>query len=252
MKKLNVPYQVTDIDKINWQHVFDNIEDVPMDFLTTFTNIIDWEKFAKWGKFNIKEFFSKEPIKQKIKNIMKLAVVGLGVIICLGRVHMLFPNNLMQELELIQTKYASKEVTKVEALTSYTNMVEGSLLTVSSKVNKKYIWTGILDEISYIGVAIFIIMLIGIIKDRKDKFTQICSIWLIFSILLLTVLNWSVHESPLFSIYFSWAFIPLFVKGLDYLIKKFNIKEKNVYYPIIGIVGIINIINMINIFMFFN
>jgi hypothetical protein len=60
MKKLNVPYQVTDIDKINWQHVFDNIEDVPMDFLTTFTNIIDWEKFAKWGKFNIKEFFSKE------------------------------------------------------------------------------------------------------------------------------------------------------------------------------------------------
>ena len=200
----------------------------------------------------IKEFFSKEPIKQKIKNIMKLAVVGLGVIICLGRVHMLFPNNLMQELELIQTKYASKEVTKVEALTSYTNMVEGSLLTVSSKVNKKYIWTGILDEISYIGVAMFIIMLIGIIKDRKDKFTQICSIWLVFSILLLTVLNWSVHESPLFSIYFSWAFIPLFVKGLDYLINKFNIKEKNVYYPIIGIVGIINIINMINIFMFFN
>lgn len=60
MKKLNVPYQVTDIDKINWQHVFDNIEDVPMDFLTTFISIIDWKMFARWGKFNIKELFSNE------------------------------------------------------------------------------------------------------------------------------------------------------------------------------------------------
>lgn len=60
MKKLNVPYQVTDIDKINWQHVFNNIEDVPMDFLTTFIKIIDWKMFARWGKFNIKELFSNE------------------------------------------------------------------------------------------------------------------------------------------------------------------------------------------------
>ena len=60
MKKLNVPYQVTDINKINWQHVFDNIEDVPMDFLSTFHNIIDWEKFAKWGKFSMEVFISNE------------------------------------------------------------------------------------------------------------------------------------------------------------------------------------------------
>ena len=60
MKKLNVPYQVTNIDQINWQHVFDNIEDVPMDFLSTFYNIIDWYKFARWGKFSIKELYSNE------------------------------------------------------------------------------------------------------------------------------------------------------------------------------------------------
>lgn len=60
MRKLNVLYNATDINQINWQHVFNNIEDVPMDFLSTFYNIIDWEKFARWGKFSIKELFSNE------------------------------------------------------------------------------------------------------------------------------------------------------------------------------------------------
>lgn len=60
MKKLNIPYQVTDINKINWQYVFDNIGDVPMYFLSTFYNIIDWDKFARWGKFSIEELYSKE------------------------------------------------------------------------------------------------------------------------------------------------------------------------------------------------
>ena len=60
MKILNIPYQVSNIDQINWQYIFSNIEDVPMDFLSTFYNIINWEKFARWGKFSIKELFSNE------------------------------------------------------------------------------------------------------------------------------------------------------------------------------------------------
>lgn len=60
MKKLNMPYQVTNIDQINWQYIFDNIGDVPMDFLSTFYNIIDWDKFARWGKFSIEELYSNE------------------------------------------------------------------------------------------------------------------------------------------------------------------------------------------------
>lgn len=60
MKKLNMPYQVTNIDQINWQYIFDNIGDVPMDFLSTFSNIIDWYKFARWGKFSMEELISKE------------------------------------------------------------------------------------------------------------------------------------------------------------------------------------------------
>lgn len=60
MKKLNVLYQATDTNQINWQYIFDNISDVPMDFLSTFSNIIDWYKFARWGKFSMEELISKE------------------------------------------------------------------------------------------------------------------------------------------------------------------------------------------------
>ena len=60
MTKLNIPYQVSNTDQINWQHIFNNIEDVPMYFLSTLYNIIDWKIFARWGKFSIKELISKE------------------------------------------------------------------------------------------------------------------------------------------------------------------------------------------------
>lgn len=60
MKKLHIPYQVSNTDQINWQHIFDNIEDVSMDFLNTFYNIIDWKIFARWGKFSMKELLSNE------------------------------------------------------------------------------------------------------------------------------------------------------------------------------------------------
>jgi nucleosome binding factor SPN SPT16 subunit len=56
MTKLNIPYQVSNTDQINWQYIFNNIEDVPMDFLSTFYNIIDWEKFARWGQCLAKAF----------------------------------------------------------------------------------------------------------------------------------------------------------------------------------------------------
>lgn len=68
MKILNIPYQVSNTDQINWQHIFNNIEDVPMDFLSTFYNIIDWKIFARWGKFNIEELFSNELIEYLFEN----------------------------------------------------------------------------------------------------------------------------------------------------------------------------------------
>lgn len=60
MKKLHIPYQVSNTDQINWQHIFDNIEYVSMDFLNTFYNIIDWKIFARWGKFSMKVLLSSE------------------------------------------------------------------------------------------------------------------------------------------------------------------------------------------------
>ena len=130
-------------------------------------------------------------------------------------------------------------------------MIHGSFLTLDTKINDKYNWVKIMDKVSVIGIIVFVIMMIGALKNRKDKFTQSCVVWTIVSIMLIIVAHWSVHESPLFSLYFLWAFIPLFQKGLDVLIDKFKWNDKYVYYPIIFIMLVINILNMLNILNFF-
>ena len=199
----------------------------------------------------LKELFTKESIKDKLFNIFKLAIIGLTIVICLGRTHLLVPNNMIEEITIKTDRFTTTDITIKNSLISYTNMVHGTYLPLSSVVNTKYNWTGIMEKISYIGILVFIIMIIGFIINRKDKFTQMCTLWTIVSFLLIVVVNWSVHESPLFSIYFSWAFIPLFQKGLDYIIKKFKLNEKHVYYPIIITMLVLNTLNMINIFQFF-
>ena len=117
----------------------------------------------------IKDIFTKEPIKEKIVNILKLAFIGLGIIVCLGRVHMLVPENLIGELSHMQTKFAGEPVTLKESIISYTNMIHGSFLTLDTKINDKYNWVKIMDKVSVIGIIVFVIMMIGAFKNRKDK-----------------------------------------------------------------------------------
>ena len=108
----------------------------------------------------IKDFFTKEKIKDKIKQIFKLAVIGLGVVVCLGRVHLLFPENLIEELSKMEDKYISDTITIKDSLTSYTNMIQGSFIATTTEIGKKYVLAKVMEEISIIGIIAFIILII--------------------------------------------------------------------------------------------
>ena len=73
------------------------------------------------------------------------------------------------------------------------------------------------------------------------KRQRIAFLWIIFSIVLFVVLNWAPHESPLFGILFSWALIPLFKLGVDWLIKKWGMHKKIVYGVILSVMLMINL-----------
>ena len=40
--------------------------------------------------------------------------------------------------------------------------------------------------------------------------------------ILFMILNWSIHESPLFNIYFAWAIIPATILGLEKIFEYLN------------------------------
>lgn len=200
----------------------------------------------------IYEIFVKEKIIDKIKRIFNLAIKGFGILICTGRIHLLYPKMLFDELTHMTSTFGLQDLSIKECLISFSNMIQGSFIGLSSIVTSKYEWSNILNDISLIGIIIFVIVIIGIFLNRKDKFVKICSVWTLVSLALLTVFKWSVHESPLFSIYFSWALIPLFQKGLAFIIKKMDWKENIIYYSILVPMIIINVLNIIDIAIFFN
>lgn len=107
-----------------------------------------------------------------------------------------------------------------------------------------------MGSVSLIGVFILVISIMGIIVNRRENFVKVCTVWLSFAFLLFTVFQWSVHESPLFSIYFSWAIIPLFQKGLQYMIDKFHWQERLVYVPLLLVMLVVNVLDIVNIGMF--
>ena len=93
-------------------------------------------------------------------------------------------------------------------------------------------------------------MLIGIAVGRKSLFTRMCAVWTVAAAVLFVGFQWSVHASPLFSIYFAWAFIPLFCEGVDFLAERLRASKTAIYSVMIAGMAIINFMNMIEINQF--
>ncbi len=138
-----------------------------------------------------------------------------------------------------------------EKIISTFNMIQTSIISVgTSNINGTYLWDDLTENIPLCGIVIFIIVVIGFIVNRKEIFSKICALWILFAFVLFAILNWSTGESPLFNIYFSWAIIPLFVYGFDFIIEKLKISSKVSYHLIYVFVFLVNITTMTNIYKF--
>mgnify|MGYP006943367000 CR=1 FL=1 len=180
------------------------------------------------------ELLIKENIFQKLLRIGRTFAVGVMFLVCTGRIHLLVPRILLDEVSSMAQRFGLKSLSIRECLNSFTNLVHGAFLGISSENSAgKYIWTDVLGKISLLGVIIFVFMVLGVIVSRKEHFTRLCAVWTVSAFVLFVGFQWSVHASPLFSIYFAWAFIPLFQKGLQFVIEKLHLKEKAVYTVLI-------------------
>lgn len=194
------------------------------------------------------EFIKSEKFTKKILNVLKIIIFTIVIFICLGRGHLIKYG--MSEMIAKKEIFSNETYTVKEKVISTTKMIQSSIVALPSEYNterKSYWWTDLEKQISIIGIIIIALIILGAIKNRKDLFIKICSIWVAFSGVLFILLNWSTQESPLFNIYFSWAIIPLFVMGIDYLIKKIKLNPKFVYSVLLAFMIIINVSTMLNI-----
>lgn len=195
------------------------------------------------------ELFTGESIKNKFKKFFKIACSGILTIICFGRGHMLTEG--LTEVVRMRGHFGSGSYSISERLISLTKMFQGSLIPLSSNAENRYIWTSVVENLTIPAVFILILIIIGIVSNRKKNFIKFCTIQLLISFLIFVCFKWSPHESPLFSIYFSWAIIPILKEGIDcLLVKILGISEKVVYGVLIPIMFIINTLAIIDISIF--
>lgn len=194
----------------------------------------------------IMELINNNKLKQKIIRIMQIGLVTFLIFTCFGRGHMLKYG--LYEVIYMKSSFSNQTFSIIEKIISTTKMIQSVFIALPSEiVNDIYLWDSLGNRISIVAFAIIAIIIIGIIKNRNEIFVKISTIWSMFAFVLFVILNWSVHESPLFNIYFSWSLIPLFVMGLDFVIEKFKLNRKYVYGTIILLMFIVNISTMISI-----
>lgn len=201
------------------------------------------------------EFFRYNKFKEKIKNIFNIALIALLIIILTGRIHCLF--NGYNEMVQAKNVFGNSMYYTIRGkLNSITKVIHNSFVYIpSSEQNGVYWWNDIMNSPSYLGIIFLIIIvfaIFNIIKNKKKMYYPFL-LALFFSFVLFVGLSWSVHESPLFAICFSWAIIPLFIFGLDKIFNLFKLKEqviKKIYYILLILTLIVNILCIIDIYKF--
>lgn len=200
------------------------------------------------------ELFRNTKFKEKIKNIINIGFISIFIFVLSGRIHCLV--NGYDEIKRMKNSFATNELTIIEKFNSTTKMIEHSFIALDSHkdINEDiYIWSNVIENVSYIAIVIAIVILFGIkdIYKTKNKVYFSFMLSFIFSIVLIMILNWSVGESPLFSICFSWAIIPLFIFGLEKIFSLLKINKNNykkIYIVILLVISIKNINEIINIY----
>lgn len=199
------------------------------------------------------ELLCKEPWKDKIQRFCRILLQGIALLVCTGRIHLLNPWTLLSEAGSMAKGFGLKGLTIGECAVSFDKMVQGSFWALSSAVTadaKYYLWVDLLEKISVFSILLLFIIVLGMIVSKKDYFVKFCTIWIIFAVVLFFMFQWSVHESPLFSIYFSWALIPMFQRGLQFIVDKLEWNEKVVYGTILISMLVVNILNIVDIGIF--
>lgn len=197
------------------------------------------------------EMIHKEPLGRKAGKLLRLFAAGAIFLLCTGRVHLLCPPILLEETSTMAGRFGMKGLALENCVFSLTKMAHSIFFCLPSAHGTKYLWADILESPSALGAAAFAVMALGVLSAPRDRFVQICAVWAGICAVLFCGVQWSVHESPLFGLYFAWAFLPLFQKGFQVILEKLRWDERIAYGCLLVPMFVVNLSMLIDIGKFF-
>lgn len=189
-------------------------------------------------------------IKQWIKDVFKCFIAFIITVIFTGQLSQML--NLGNEIASF--KQFSGNTMFVDRIFRFSNFVKSIFLGTEGYIGGYPINGSTVPSytlkmpttINYIGVIIFVLLLISFVVNRKNKMAILSFLWMLFSIVILVIVGWGQPENGLilYSLYFSWAYLILYFL----LIKKIFKKEKIFKIVIILSIMIMAIFNFKELF----
>lgn len=179
--------------------------------------------------------------RDALKRIAQASLMLVLLFVVIGRIDFMIH---FKELTDTMTYFTDPELTMLNKfyLTIETIASTIFILPFTVKSNNTFMWyDGLGATMNWVGFAILIISIIGFLSNIKKDQYKIFIYWVVFLFFLFMVIGFSVYHGPLFALYFSWAFIPLFVSGVEALFRK---KTNYAKYALIGVIAIALILNI--------
>lgn len=199
------------------------------------------------------------PLISEIKNLKKYIIDAfkcLAVFLSVLTVGGQFP-----QIFLMFTNFNSlistfaKKMGFVDKFYQFINFVKGILIAPKGKIIEVFNHPSYqlveVKNIMIIGIFILLIVIVGYILNRKNKFANFCMLWVIFSAILLLFIGWGTLENGLilYSLYFAFAYLSLFYLFFRCVIK--NDKIFGIFMLLLCLIILTcNIQELINIFSF--
>lgn len=193
------------------------------------------------------EVIEKEPLGRKAVKLFRILVTGVVVLLCTGRLHLLSPPWLMMEVTATTNSFGMRSLALKNCVFSLTKMAHSVFFFLPSTCETRYMWADVLGSPSVLGAVVFAVMLLGLLSSPRDRFTRVCAVWTVVPVILFCAVKWSVDESPLFGLYFAWAFLHLFRRGFQVILEKLRLNEKIAYGCLIVSMLAVNLSTLIDI-----
>lgn len=214
----------------------------------------------------------KKNWKENLKNILYTFLKAMAILIISARILLISPVKIEKQYENI-SRFFQEDTTFGERMNMYTNFALNTLIAPQNDVTEdiflsqslisgeyKYVLHAFAPQlvqtnnkvISIGGIIILLLVLLGFILNRKDKFSRICILWILFSFILMSILKYGASENGfiLYTYYFGWAFVCLLFKFFESVLKKWPKIKNTIYSLVIATMCIINFYGIYQIIEF--